>query len=65
MATCKVQVRLMFGTVVKGCGGSLVDRQIEVQADGSDTLLSVKEKIAVGTILPDDHTGPKLCKACT
>ena len=47
MATQKVQVRLMFGSTIKGSGGDLVDRQIEVKADGSDTLSHVKELIAV------------------
>ena len=47
MATQKVLVRLMFGSTIKGSGGDLVDRQIEVKADGSDTLSHVKELIAV------------------
>lgn len=47
MATRTVHVRMMFGSLVKDASGPSFDRQIEVKADGSDSLHAVKEQIAV------------------
>ena len=62
MATQRVQVRLMFGSTIKGSSGDLVDRQIEVRADGSDTLLQVKEKISVCTGAARSQSVRPLCR---
>ena len=51
MATRKVHVRMMFGSLVKGAAGPSFDRQIEVKADGSDSLYAVKEQITVRDLL--------------
>ena len=48
----EVEVRLMFGHVIQNSNGDDVTRRIKLAADGSDSVLAVKEKVAVSVI---DH----------
>ena len=42
------EVRVMFGDNIVGSAGDTTVRRIVLRRDGSDTLLAVKGKIAVG-----------------
>jgi len=42
-----VEVRMKFGQRVQGSEGPNVTRRIQLKSDGSDSILEIKQKVAV------------------
>jgi hypothetical protein len=43
-----VEVRMKFGQRVQGSEGPNITRKIQLKSDGSNSILEIKEKVAVG-----------------